>query len=306
MWAKKTRRRKRWLRFVKALGNTPIDELKYKDIRFFLTSLKENSQSMIGKIYDLLKGSLNYAVANRILDTSPMGDLKEPTSNKKKKEKEVFELPELRTILEYAKNYKYPDVFYYLVLLLYTGIRRGEASSLQWTDIDHEKRLVDISRSASLEFEGETFYEKVPQKMVNSDPKTESSIREIAIASDLFFDLMNEWHECCKTVHKKTMGRFIFPADRGEQITPGGLGQRVTDFVAYYNLGDMKALTSHIMRHSIATLNYDTTTDELAVGRMLGHSNKNVTEHYIHSSLESKRDAITEAHMKLDEILRSL
>lgn len=50
--------------------------------------------------------------------------------------------------------------------------------------------------------------------------------------------------------------------------------------------------TPHWCRHTFASLLHEAGADELSTKRLMGHSDKDITEHYTHSSIESLRRAI--------------
>lgn len=132
--------------------------------------------------------------------------------------------------------------------------------------------------------------------------------RIIPIVSDLFFEKIKEWNEICQNSpeYAQTLGQFVFPTSRSEQITPNGMSQRLADFADWAGISDIRKFTSHICRHTAATNMYRSGTDVLSVARILGHSDKTVTSGYIHTDLDDKRNAVRASHQNLDKILKSV
>jgi integrase len=78
--------------------------------------------------------------------------------------------------------YKYDYIYWiYFKVLIETGIRKGEAAALQWSDIDLKEGRISISKT--LDFTANTQFE------LFGNPKTYSSKRNVTISKSLLNDL---------------------------------------------------------------------------------------------------------------------
>lgn len=60
--------------------------------------------------------------------------------------------------------------FIFFRLLAFTGVRKGEALALQWTDIDFNAKKLTIDKTVSVDLDGNTIVQ---------EPKTEASNRSV-------------------------------------------------------------------------------------------------------------------------------
>ncbi|QDQ03111.1 tyrosine-type recombinase/integrase [Lysinibacillus fusiformis] len=63
---------------------------------------------------------------------------------------------QLGTMLTYAKEHEDETYYSILLLLSYTGVRKGEALGLQWRNIDFEKQTINIIRNRTKHGTGTT------------------------------------------------------------------------------------------------------------------------------------------------------
>ena len=144
---------------------TKNSDIKRRDV-LWLTSLKEENR--------VLSDVMQQAVYDGLIMVNPVSRVRAPRVPQKEAryldEKEAMQL--LEAVMEKAP--KPFDVF--IPLLIFTGIRRGEACGLEWQDIDFERNQIHIIRS-SLYLPGKGVFE--------STPKTLSSRRVITIDCDL-------------------------------------------------------------------------------------------------------------------------
>ena len=144
----------------------------------------------------------------------------------------------------YAAADTYPDIRYKTaaMILLLTGMRRGELCGLEWSNIDFKEATITIERSVTT---------VAGVGVVDKEPKTESSKRVIAISDKLLsvlteykvwydqyrFDMGDQWKETDR----------LFIAECGTQIYPG------TVYTWVHKVCDAAGLphrTVHSLRHT--------------------------------------------------------
>jgi integrase len=129
----------------------------------------------------------------------------------------------------------------YLQLLKETGIRSGEASMLEWIDIDFERRLVRIT----------------PEK--GSDPR-------VLPTSVKLTNMLNE-------IPKNKATIFGVSSD----TTRRNFAKQRKRIAAKLKNPRIKKITFHTFRHWKATMEYHKTRDILHVKQVLGHKSLNST-----------------------------
>jgi len=158
------------------------------------------SPRMVNLVMALVRVILRFAVANGHISVSPterLGRGKLMLPIEKAKLAPPIDRPDdvgrvLGQILEAR-----PDRFAFFATLLYTGMRKGEACGLRWSDIDLERRIINVRHSYN-------------------GPTKSGAHREVPIPAALVTIL--KAHKLVEPYQ----GEIVFPNDRGEMFTKNG------------------------------------------------------------------------------------
>jgi len=151
-----------------------------------------------------------------------------------------------------------------LMLLMYSGMRRGEVCGLDWVSVDFNDDLVHITKSSQY-LAGKGVYDK--------ETKTESSKRVIKLPSEMM-DLLHEY-KCWQSDERRKMGdRWyesgkVFTQENGLPINPDSVTGWTKQFREANNL---PRFTPHSLRHTSATLLIMSGVPARAVAARLGHA----------------------------------
>ena len=186
------------------------------------------------------------------------------------------------------------------MLMLYAGLRRGEALALRWEDIDWEHNIIHVRRA--LHFEG--------GNPVLGATKTDCSVRDVPMFPVLRRCLQiheaSEEYVCVSaedTAWKTAWAAFnntmanILNGDTAKPVAPG----RRSDL----DDENRKAFSvrAHDLRHTFCSLLYDAGVDVLTAQKMMGHSNPEITMCiYTHLSEEKKENDIEKATAYLERM----
>ena len=163
-----------------------------------------------------------------------------------------------------------------IVVLVGTGLRRGEAFGLRWSDIDFDRARLTVRRSI----------EVVDGKRREKPPKTARSARNVALAPFVVDILRRQKREQCERRLLLGLGRdeeaYVF--DRGDATPwdPDLFGWRFAYLVRQHKLPKIRL---HDLRHSYATFMLAAGVDLKSISTSLGHSTIAVTANtYAHVS----------------------
>lgn len=185
-----------------------------------------------------------------------------------------FEKSELAEILDAMKdNQKWYTFFR---LLSYTGLRRGEALALLWSDVDFKAGTLTISKTLS------TGIDNVP---VVHETKTKSGMRTIDIDRETL-GILNDWRAAQKTL---SMKGFMFPSKNGTEMSvskPYAYFQRVAKKLGIKG-------TIHSFRHTHASMLFEAGWSIKDVQERLGHKDfKTTMDIYTHVTKRRRKESM--------------
>ncbi|MHC1609153.1 MAG: tyrosine-type recombinase/integrase [Candidatus Methanofastidiosia archaeon] len=143
-----------------------------------------------------------------------------------------------------------------LCIMLYGGLRRMEVTLLRWPDIDFENRLVTVTGS-------KTHY-----------------TAEVPIAPKAV-EALAMWRKRCE-------GDIVFPGKTGDPLKPDRISRIVKKYARKSRL--KKNVTSHVLRHTLATNLLLNGADVTLVQRQLRHRDIKSTMIYLHITTEKQKE----------------
>ncbi|MGG3889601.1 tyrosine-type recombinase/integrase [Metabacillus fastidiosus] len=251
-------------RIIPSLGHISLSSLTPILLQNYVNELHDEglSSATIKKIYNIIKGSLDYAVNMELLPSNPMKKLQLPKD--KKKEMTVWEVPDIKAFLHVAKTDRFYIAFH---LAITTGMRRGEILGLRWKDIDFHKGVLYVRQTLSKD--GKQF-------LVGA--KTESSVRSIKLPKETLSALQSQKINISK--EKLRHGAAYVDHDlvvctmKGTPVNPNNLTRTFNKLIE-----EAKAppIRFHDLRHTHATMLLAQGVAAKVISERLGHSNIKTT-----------------------------
>lgn len=221
----------------------------------------------------------------------PFNVAKEHATAPKPKHKEAKYLDDEQAQSFLALLLKEPDIREKttFILLLFTGIRRGELCGLSWPDIDDKKNFIHIKRASRY----------LPGKGIIEVPtKTISSVRTIK-TSQFVFDTLTEyrlwWNKRRLVYGKDWRGdkNRLFIQEDSSPIFPDTVNQWLKGFLKKH---EFTHITPHSLRHTFATLQITSGVDVRTLQARTRHAQAttlvNIYSHAIMSAQEAASDAL--------------
>lgn len=250
---------------IPALGRRKVTEISVADVdRLLALKLGAGlSASTVHRIRALISQCLDQGVR--------WGDV--PTNVARLSRPPKMVRPEGRTLtreqaqqlLETLKDHRHESLY---LLMLSTGMRRGEALGLRWEDLNLENGVVRIKRN--LKREG--------GRIVTADTKTLKSRRAVNIPTPVLDAL--ERNRELQDVEKAELGEawvesgFIFTTSIGTPIDPRNLYREFSQICERAGLGHWHP---HELRHSAASLMLASGVKLQVVSEVLGHASIRMT-----------------------------
>lgn len=271
-------------------GQYTIANIKPNDVQNFFNSKKSTSESLLHKLRITLNSIFEKAIDNDIIFKNPCKSVVMPRSTAQVKEKHAYSSVEARALVDYAKTV---ENGYSIVILLKTGVRRGELLGLRWIDVDLPNMLIHV-RQAVKEANG---------AIEVGPPKTKMSVRDIPIDDETVEVLKNIPRKVIRyrgknqsRVPYEVTNEYVVPDIKGNCMRPGNWVCRIydtlmSDFIKSHE--DISKLCAHELRHTYGTLLYKGGTDIYTIQKLMGHSDIRITTAiYVHNDIEMIKKAI--------------
>ena len=289
-------------RLLPYFGHFYINKIKPTDIMKFYDLLEKDTQlvrkqgnngaktkkPLSGKTildhHRLLRAMLHKAVYWQLIVSNPAERVQSPKARKPKRKS--YDDEQTKILLENLEQLSIEDTKYKVAIILtvFTGVRLGELMGLEWQDVDFKNGIISINRSSQYLADMGVF---------TKVPKTESSIREIAIP-EFIISLLEEyklWYEEQKSIYGElwTNSDRLFVQADGKPMHPSTISKW---FVKYVGQIGLPVINFHGLRHTNASLLVAQNIDIAVISARLGHAQISTTlDFYVHPLLSHNRKA---------------
>ena len=289
-------------RLLPYFGHFYINKIKPTDIMKFYDLLEKDTQlvrkkgnngsktkkPLSGKTilehHRLLRAMLHRAVYWQLIVSNPAERVQPPKAKKPKRRS--YDDEQTKILLENLEKLTVEDTKYKvaIILTIFTGVRLGELMGLEWQDVDFRNGIISINRSSQYLSDMGVF---------TKVPKTESSIREIAIP-EFIISLLEEyklWYEEQKSLYGElwTNSNRLFVQADGKPMHPSSISKW---FVKYVGTIGLPVINFHGLRHTNASLLVAQNIDIAVISARLGHAQISTTlDFYVHPLLSHNRKA---------------
>ena len=267
------------LHLIPELGDIRIEKLKRRVIQEILSKKKKEGNLLNGKslssasinlMFTVLSKAFEYALDMEICDNNPCLRLKRIPNDCK--QVEAYTRDEQKKIETYIKDTDDRRLFG-ILLGFYSGMRIGELIALEWSDVDFDKGIIKVNKTAYRDKSKTGVWEVFIDK-----PKTKSSERVIPLPSCIL-DLMKKYSLEAKS-------NYVVENKKGERMSIRSyqyIFEKLTEKVG------ARKLNFHAIRHTFATRAIECGMDIKTLSEIMGHKNASITlNRYAHSMLDTK------------------
>ena len=260
----------------------PLREIDRRDVEDRFRELDQKGiKAQAVKAFRILSALMNFAKAEevsidrnsnsasvRLITDNPCDVLREKRYNRslpsRKGSLSLEQIAQLLDILSHHNHPSYTGPFisstmaHYIGLLLFTGIRRGEASSLKWSDVD---------------FDQKTFM-----------------LHDTKNGEDFVVPMSGPVHGLLKAQQQTVNGSvWVFPARNGpgHMVEPRKALERLSGEIGY-------RFTSHTLRHTFGSVAFGFGFEWGNIRKMLNHKSGDVTSRYVHANAARLRPMFQE------------
>ena len=295
-----------YCKHLSMLDDIPIYKISLWDIQNIIMELAKDKPDQKGLAKNTLKhikGTakqiLQLAVESRAIDFNPAQDVKIP-ANAPEKHREALTEEQQQWIVDTPHKMQRAAM-----IMMYSGLRRGELTPLTWSDIDLVKNTIGVNKSV---------------EMINGRPrlkegaKTKAGVRVVNIPQKLSDFLIQEKEK------ENPLCIYVVHSEKGTMLSNYAWRSMWKDYMEELNIkygynGEnikkskfklpmkIPPFTPHWLRHTFATLLYMAGVDVMTARDQLGHANIQTTlSIYTHLSQKYKDKNIEKLNEYLDKI----
>lgn len=275
--------------------NIKLNDIKPVMYQKFLNHL--NEQGYKKRTIELIHGTMSNAMKTAVrplkkIESNPCeGVVIKGKDNKR--DAEFIDSQDVPVFLKQA--YKYGYIYWiFFKFMIYTGLRKGEAAALQWSDIDLKDKTVSVTKTLD-------FQAKIDEPLFG-DTKTYKSTRTVTISQEIVNDLnfhikyQNQNKLAINEIYRHDLN-LVFCRNDGDILPKSSL---FNAFERILKRTDIPKLPIHSLRHTHAVLQLEAGADMKYIQERLGHGSMRITSDvYAHVSkkLEHKNMSKFEEYM---------
>jgi integrase len=244
------------------LVNTKLQDISVQDIVGLRNKLQNNNKKAqtVTHILGLIRFIYNYAIKTGLYHGNNPVNIDLPKKDNARIR--FLDKKEANLLLNALKN-RSKYIYSISVMSLYTGMRLSEITTLKWSEINMEQKIIHIL-----------------------DPKNGKN--RVVNIPKIVYDMLIQ-------ISPKEKNQPVFQRGKGGQATPSlhlfervvkelGLNDGITD--------ERQKVIFHSLRHTFASWMVMAGTDLYTVSNLLGHSSLQMTKRYAHLSPEFTKRTI--------------
>ncbi|MFD7321391.1 tyrosine-type recombinase/integrase [Streptomyces sp. NPDC059875] len=303
-----------------ALGKKRLNRLSPTDVRLFLAAFKDGclcclrgvdaarptdeqtccavrkccerrpSARTVQYVHAVLRSALQQAVREELIARNVAKIVETPTV--KREEVHPLDAGEARLLLKTARPHR---LYALWLLLVSTGLRRGEVLGLTWADVDLAAGQLRVRRNL----------QRIKRELIFGTPKTARSIRTVSLPKRCVDALTA--HRATQEKERKVAGEkwkpldhqptgLIFTTSTGRATDPRSLNRMLTILCTN---AKVRRVRVHDLRHTCASLLLAQGVDARTIMETLGHSTITMTldtyAHVMPTTLKAAADRMDDA-----------
>jgi integrase len=285
--------------WIDALDKTPLKQIKpfeLQTILFTIAAKNPNTGEPMAKktvrgYIQVINAIFDFAIDNRVIEFNPANKLKIPQGATENEQRRALSEEERKRVMEFEHRAK-PSA----MLMMFSGLRRGEATALQWNDIDFRNNKISVTKSYN--FKTKDF----------KAPKNGKS--RVVSVPQILIDYLRALPKVSSFVLTNAKGKMM-TEDSWKRLYQSYM----LDLNIHYGFGDtvnkhvnnieipmiINTFTPHELRHTFCTIMFEAGIDALTAKEQMGHADIQTTlSIYTHLSAQHKELQTN----KLDEFLQ--
>lgn len=273
--------------WIDALKNAQISQIKPFELQTILFSISAKNpytghpmaKKTIRGYVQIINAIFDFAINNRITDFNPATTLKIPQTATETKQRRALTAEERTRVREFEHRAK-PSA----MLMMMSGLRRGEATALQWNDIDFVNNKISVTKSYNFKTKdfkapknGKARVVSVPKQLINYLDTLPRKSLFVLTNSQGKMMTDDSWRRLYQSYMHDMNLKYGYNGEAPNKFTPTKIPMVITPF------------TPHELRHTFCTTMFEAGVDALTAKEQMGHSDIQTTlSIYTHLSAKHK------------------
>ena len=272
----------------------------YQKFINYLSKEKGQARNTVLKAHNCLYNCMKQAKRNKRIKDNPCEDVVIPGKRKQEEDASKFiDSDDVPNLLSHAYQYGYIYWIFFKVLIE-TGMRKGEAAALQWSDINLKEKTIYINKS--LDFQPETEEElfgdtKNYKSRTIEIPDTTAS----ALKSHLNFQNQNKL--MLNELYRHDLNLVLCRKD-GDHMPKSTL---FNAFERILKRAELDSHPIHSLRHTYVVILMEAGVDLKYIQQQLGHGSQQITNDvYVHLSKKLKKKNTDQVNSRLNDVFKGI
>ena len=246
--------------------------------------LEENlSLDYVKKTKFLLRQFFEYAVDNQFLLANPIQKVKVKSKERKiyDSENKYKAIPqEIREkFIDCLNNHKFLKPLCFV--MMFAGLRTGEALALTWENIDFNKKTISIEKAITTIPKFDKNGKITERVTVIGDKKTSCSVRTVPMPDILIstlkdYKIEQEVNDDLHNTNLTSKNSLVFANNDGSIRTYGGTKKIFYRFLKKYGF-DKYGIHFHTLRHTYSNMLFEADQNSKVIQALLGHKSVKTT-----------------------------
>ena len=286
-----------------ALQHAQLNQIRPFELQSILFSIaaknpktgKPMSKKTIKEYIQVINSIFVFAHENRALEYNPATNLKIPQTAIEPVQRRALTEEERNRVMEFEHRAK-PSA----MLMMLSGLRRGEATALQWNDIDFINNKISVTKSYNFKTNdfkapknGKARVVSVPQVLI--DYLKTLPRKSLFVLTNSHGKMMTDisWRRLYQSYMHDMNLKYGFKDDAPNKFSPEKIPMVITPF------------SPHELRHTFCTIMFEAEIDAITAREQMGHADIQTTlSIYTHLSQRHKDSQVDKMDTFLKRVVR--
>lgn len=277
---------------IPALGGMKIRNIGRRDVIAFRDGLADGlSAQTVKYVITVLNIILSDAVKDDIIVKNPAAGIPAIKDERHKASETIHRALTVEEQNAFMREMRGNYYYTFVAFMLCTGMRCGEVSALQWSDIDIKNNMIHVKRTTTRDADG--------KQIIGQSTKTSAGVRDIPITANVRL-ILREQREIINVLPMPTA--LVFLSEYGTIVRAAAVNNAINAVLVRLDQKGthIDRFTSHALRDTFATRYIEGGGNMQTLKTILGHTSLAMTaDLYSHVLPDTKQQEMNSIHIAI-------